>query len=149
MNTVLKFLRFSFLPVNTDFALFVLRLWIGGSMFFLHGWEKLVKFSDKSSGFPDPFGIGSTASLVLAIFGEVVCSVLIVLGLFTRFAALAGIVTMGVAFFMIHESKLSGTNSGELAFIYLGGYVTLFLAGAGQVGLDAGLGSQTAVKRES
>jgi putative oxidoreductase len=137
MSKLLGLLHLNFIPQNTNFALLLLRLWIGLSMLLLHGWTKFTGFSDLSSKFPDPFGIGAQNSLILAVFAEVVCSILLVLGLFTRLAALFGAVTMAVAFFIVHKASLTmGPGSGELAFIYLAGYLTLFFAGAGKYSLD-------------
>ena len=39
-------------------------------MLYAHGWPKLASFSEKSGGFPDPLGIGSPASLTLAVFAD-------------------------------------------------------------------------------
>lgn len=138
MKTLLHFLRFDFIPIHVDLALLILRLWLGLSLLVLHGWTKLSTFQEMSGKFPDPLGVGSTLSLSLAVFGEVVGSLLIVLGLFTRFAALVCAITMGVAFFLVHQMALKGPSSGELAFIYLAGYATLFLAGAGRFAMDSG-----------
>lgn len=139
---IAKLLRLDFLPRNTDLALLVLRLWIGGSMFVLHGWSKLTGFGEKSEKFLNLFGIGSAATLGLAIFGEVVCSVLLFFGLFTRFAALAGIMTMIVAFVIAHKAVLSGPGNGEMAFIYLSTYFVLFIAGPGRFSIDAKMGGK-------
>lgn len=139
---ILKLLQLDFLPRSTDAGLLVLRLWLGLSLLLLHGWAKLSNFSQLSGKFPDPLGIGSGASLTLAVFGEVVCSLLLVLGLFTRFAAVNLAITMSVAFFLVHKAALSGPSSGELAFIYLAGFVTLLVAGAGRFSLDAKLGAR-------
>ncbi len=49
-----------------NLGLLVLRLWIGFSMLLNHGVEKLNSFSDTAPNFPDPLGIGHTASLALA-----------------------------------------------------------------------------------
>lgn len=136
MNKIVSFLRLEFLPSNTDLALLVLRVWIGGSMLVLHGWDKLAGFKQMASSFQDPLGIGSTTSAALAVFGEVGCSILLILGLFTRFAALGGAITMGVAFFIVHKAKLTGSNSGEMSFLYLAGYITVLLAGSGRHALD-------------
>jgi putative oxidoreductase len=129
-----KFLRLEFIPVNPDFGLLVLRLWLGLTMLWLHGWGKLTHFSAAMGSFPDPLHIGSTTSLVLAVFAEVVCSVLLVVGLFTRLAAFFLVVTMAVACFIVNEGKLAG--KAELAFIYLAAYVVLLLAGAGRYSVD-------------
>jgi putative oxidoreductase len=43
---------------------------------------------------------------------------------------------MSVAFFLVHQRSLSGSHSGELAFIYLAVFIALFLAGPGCYSLD-------------
>ncbi len=140
MNGFLKFLQLNFVPRSADFALLVLRVWLGVSMLALHGWGKVTNFGGMSSKFADPFGLGPTASLVLAIFGELVCAALLALGLATRFAALALVIVMSVAFFSAHGTKLSGPGNGELAFVYLAGFVAIFLAGPGRFSVDRKLG---------
>ena len=137
MSTIVAFLQLRFIPRNVHIALLLLRLWLGGSMLLLHGLTKLRTFSDLSGKFPDPLGIGHPASLALAIFGEVVCSALVILGLFTRLASLGLAINMGVAFFLVHSGVLTGEKNGELAFIYMAGYVTLLIAGGGVFSLDS------------
>ena len=120
----------------TSLALFVLRLCLGLTMLLNHGIDKLKKFSDLSSGFPDPLHVGHTTSLVLVVFAEAVCSVLLVLGLVTRFGALVSAINMAVAFFIVLKAAMSGEHSGEIAFIYLAGYVALLIAGPGRISMD-------------
>jgi putative oxidoreductase len=137
MKGFIKLLQLNFLPSSADLGLLVLRLWLGLSLLILHGWAKLTGFSGMAGKFPDPLGVGSTASLGLAVFAEVVCAALLALGLFTRFAAVGLIITMAVAFFAVHKGSLRpGPGSGEMAYIYLAGFVTLFLAGAGRFSFD-------------
>jgi putative oxidoreductase len=137
-----RFLHFNFLPRSTDLALLVLRVWFGASMAALHGWGKLTGFSAMSGRFVDPFGIGRPATLALATFGELVCASLLVLGLFTRFAALVLAITMTAAFWYGHGARLTGAGNGELPFIYLGGFLALFVAGGGRFSLDAKIGAK-------
>lgn len=139
----MKFLHLNFLPRSADLALLVLRVWFGGSMLLLHGWGKLMNFSTLAGQFADPIGIGKTPSLVLAIVGEVLCSALLVAGLFTRVAALGVGITMGVAFWFAHGAKLTGQGNGELAFLFLGAFATLFVVGGGRYSVDASLGAKT------
>ena len=131
----MKFLHLSFLPRSSDLALLLLRLWLGLSMLILHGWPKLQQLISGNHKFADPLGIGQFPSLLLAVFAEFFCSVLLILGVFGRFAALMLAVTMGVAFFVSHGMKLSGPGSGELAFIYLAGYLAIVIAGSGKFGV--------------
>lgn len=136
----MKFLQLDFIPRSADFGLLILRVWLGLSMLLLHGMMKIQNFEAIAPKFLDPFGIGGKASLGLAIFAEAVCSVLLVAGLFTRLGALMLAITMGVAFALAHKAGLSREAGGELAFIYLAGYVTLFVTGAGKFSADAKLG---------
>jgi putative oxidoreductase len=121
---------------SANFALLVLRVWIGVEMMVVHGVDKLMNFSTAAQDFPDPLGVGHSASLALAVFAEVFASVLLVFGLFTRLGALVLIIDMTVAFVFVHKCALTGSNSGELAFLYLLGYVVVFLAGPGRVSGD-------------
>jgi putative oxidoreductase len=129
-----------FAPGNDSFlaslGLLSLRLWLGLTLLLNHGIGKLKSFDAMAPSFMDPFKIGHTPSFALVVFAEVIAASLIAAGLVTRFAALVLIVNMGVAFFMVHKGALTGSHSGELAFIYLGGFVALFLSGAGKISLD-------------
>ncbi len=138
----MKILHLNFLPRSTDGALLLLRGWFGASMLLLHGWGKLTNFSAYAGKFADPFGIGPAPTLVLAILGEVLCPALLVVGLFTRFAALGAALTMVSAFWFGHGGKLTGQGNGEMAFLFLGAFLVLFFAGAGRFSLDAKAGAK-------
>lgn len=131
-----KLLTLDFIPRSVDLALLVLRLWLGLSMVLIHGWGKLANLIAGTSKFPDLLGIGATPALLLAIFAEFFCSLFLIIGLWTRLAAVMLAITMSVAFFVAHGAKLSGQGSGELAFVYLAGYVVVLLAGAGKYSID-------------
>ncbi|PTY00536.1 DoxX family protein [Opitutus sp. ER46] len=137
----MKFLHFSFIPRSADLALLVLRAWFGLSLMLLHGWGKVSGFSAMAAKFPDPLHLGSASlSLGMATFAEFVCAGLVVLGLFTRFAALGVMITMGVAFWLVHGHQLTGPASGEMAFLYLGVFLPIFVGGPGKYSIDAAMG---------
>jgi putative oxidoreductase len=70
------------------------------------------------------------------------------LGLLGRFAAVGTGITMAVAFFLVHEAKLArGPGSGEMAFVYLAGFVALLIAGPGRFSLDQVLFSKGAAPK--
>ncbi|GAA5122337.1 DoxX family protein [Luteolibacter yonseiensis] len=129
-------LSLGFLPRSTDLALLLLRLWLGLTMLILHGWPKLLKLTSGKHEFPDPLKIGSLPSLSLAVAGEVAGAILLVLGLWGRMAALTLAITMGVAWGMTHQMKLTGDGSGELAFIYMAGFLAILFAGSGKFSVD-------------
>ena len=117
----------------TSIGLLLLRVAIGGLML-VHGTQKLMGFSELSTKFPDPLGMGSQLSLISAIGAEVGCSLLLILGLGTRFAALPIAFTMIVALFLVHASDPWRVK--ELAAVYLCVCLSLILTGAGEFSLD-------------
>jgi putative oxidoreductase len=134
MNTVLLL---DFLPRSHDIGLLLLRLWVGLTMAFNHGLAKVRNFGEMAKQFPDMLGFGSSTSLALVTFSELACGILVAVGLATRLALIPLIVTMGVAFVAVHKLQVApGPGSGELAFVYLGAFLTLFVAGAGRFSID-------------
>ncbi|MEX2595906.1 MAG: DoxX family protein [Salibacteraceae bacterium] len=119
---------------DLDIGLFILRVFVGFTMLFGHGWGKMIRAMDGDYGFADVFGMGGTASLLLAIISEVICSAFLVLGLFTRAALIPLIITMLVAVFIIHADDPFSKQ--EFGLLYLIPYITLFFTGAGKYALD-------------
>jgi len=114
-------------------GLLLLRVGIGCLML-VHGIAKVNGFGDLGAEFPDPIGVGSRLSLMLAIAAEVGCSILLILGLFTRLAAIPLAFTMIVAFFVVHRQD--PWEAKELAGTYLVVYLSLILTGPGIFSLD-------------
>jgi putative oxidoreductase len=121
---------------KNDWALLALRLVFGVLMIINHGWPKLSKaLHGNLDQFANPIGLGSEVSLILTIVAEFGCSLLLMLGLFTRWASVPLIFTMLVIIFVVNVNKPLGDI--EMAILYLGAYVALFLAGPGWFSLDA------------
>lgn len=117
----------------THFSLLLLRLAAGGFML-THGWPKLQRLLAGDMKFGDPLGLGPEVSLVLVVFSEFVCSILIMLGLGTRLASVPLIVTMAVAAFIAHADDPFQRK--ELALFYLVVFVVLLLSGSGKYSVD-------------
>ena len=113
-----------------DLGLLVFRIALGGTMLVAHGLPKLFGFADYLERFPDPIGLGTPVSLVLAIGAEVFAALLVILGLGTRLAVAPLVVTMLVAAFVVHGADPFAKK--ELALLYASGYVALFFCGAGR-----------------
>ena len=100
-----------------------------------HGWPKLTRLIEGGEiTFPDPLGIGSFASLFLAMLAEVLGSVLVMLGLATRLAAISLIFTMAVAVFIHHADDPFARK--ELGLMYLLIYIVILIMGSGKYALD-------------
>jgi len=118
----------------THMALLVTRLWFGLTMLFNHGFDKLGHFKEIVGTFPDPLGFGQQATLILVVLAEVGASLLLTVGFLTRIAAAILVIDMFVAFLMVNKTTMHG--DGELAFLYLAGFVLLVIAGGGLFSLD-------------
>ncbi|MBB5639119.1 putative oxidoreductase [Pedobacter cryoconitis] len=130
-----------------DFVLLILRIGIAGLML-SHGIGKLeMLLAGGEIKFMDPIGLGDTATLALAVFAEVVCSVLVLLGLALRLAVIPLIVTMLVAIFIAHGND--GLKEKELAIHYLLTYIVLIFAGGGRFSIDSIISRKSARARRS
>ena len=117
-----------------DVAALVLR--VGFSLFMVlnHGWPKLLKFPAKHLTFSDPLGVTPTVSMALAVFGELVCPLLILVGLLTRLASVPAAFTMFIAAVVVHKDDRLG--DGEHALLYAIAFAAIFLLGPGRFSLD-------------
>lgn len=118
----------------SNFLLLIIRLGSAGLML-THGWPKAMKLiAGGEIKFADPFGMGMTLSLVLAVFAEVICATLVGIGLKTRLAAIPLLITMITAGFIVHRTDPIAVQ--EKAFLYLMIYLIILLKGAGKFSID-------------
>ncbi len=132
----MKKILFSYTNQNktASFGLLFMRLSLGLMMMLAHGLPKIMKYSGLSESFHDPFGFGSAFSVSLVIFAEFFASFFVILGLATRAFLVPLIITMLV---IILDVKWGGPFADmEKAALFLTGYVTLFINGAGRFSVD-------------
>jgi len=128
------------LPESSDLALLLMRVGFGLSLFLKHGLEKLTGYSQMVTHFPNPLGMGAHASLAYALLSDGICSLLVLLGVGTRLAALVIVINLSVVFFLVHHAAFFRDGHVELVFVYLTGFVAILLAGAGRYSLDSRIG---------
>lgn len=117
-----------------DFIILIIRVFVGLSML-THGIPKLeILVTNNQIQFMNFLGMGSIFSMVLAVFAEVVCSVLLILGLFTRVACVPLMITMLVACFVVHGSD--PYQDQELGALYFFVYLVILILGSGRFSID-------------
>ncbi len=140
-----KLKLFSGQPINMDLGLLLIRVVIGALMAFI-GYEKLIHFNElvvddfwaKNVSF---LGMKGAVPLALTVFAEFFCSVLLIVGLFTRVSSFFLLFCMAYIFLVIFPGSMvsKGEHGVEFntAFTYFVIYLGLFFTGAGKYSLDA------------
>ena len=119
-----------------SFGLLILRISIG-TMLIHHGYEKTADIKNFADAFVRPIGIPfPILSSYIAAYSEIYGSWLVIVGLFTRFAALSIVGTIGVAIY--HAIVTAGFNIYllELLILYMGGSLCILLLGSGDFAID-------------
>ena len=117
---------------SIDFGLLLMRVGFSSGMM-THGYGKFLKVIQGNFEFGDPIGVGPTLSLILTAIAEFIAPILIILGWKTRIATLFPIITMLVAFFVVHDDDPFSRK--EKAFVYLIAFLTLYFIGPGKYAL--------------
>jgi len=129
-----------FLKLSPDIGLLVLRMLAALSLFLKHGWEKPTNFAAMAAHFPDPIHIGPVPSLVFALVSDAICSIMVAIGMATRWAALVVCINIFVAWSLVHHFAFFGKTQGdhgEVCLLYIAIFASLFFTGAGRYSVDA------------
>lgn len=100
-----------------------------------HGWPKVMNYKERLSSFGDPYGFGSEVTLTFAVLAEFFCAILVGLGLFTRYAVIPLLITMGTVVLVVHADDPFGRK--EVPLLLFSIFFTLFFCGPGKYSLDA------------
>ncbi len=124
-------------------GLLLFRLFMGGRIF-LGVWdnvvssEKMTEFTKFLDGFGVPY---PTLSAPLSVYAQLICGLLIVVGLQTRFVAFLMMINFMVAFFVVDRHLTMEEMTPVLAMLF--GSFLLIFEGGGRFSLDAVLDRKT------
>src|SRR5215475_1807717 len=125
-------------PCYADFGKLLLRVTIGALMLF-HGVDKIIHHQETVDGIKQAVAAHNLPEFVTygVYIGEVLAPAMLVVGFFTRIAALIFAFNMTVAVFLAHQNLLTTINSPggayalELQALYCFGALAVFFLGPG------------------
>jgi putative oxidoreductase len=120
-----------------DTGLLLFRLLAGFALLRVHGWEKVAYYEAELRSIPDPFGLGGEVNLSIAIFSDVFCALLVMLGLFTRLASLSILGTTLVGLLFVHFND--AWHDKDVPLVYSIMFGIILLLGPGKYSLDGAL----------
>ena len=145
MNVVSKFVQKS---IDTNYnesklglGLLFLRVFGAIALLRTHGLPKLMDIQGTMAHIPDPMGLGQTFSAYYAIFANVICAFLIMLGLFTRWASAVVISITLSGLFIVHIADPAKVQDTPLIYSIV--FITLIILGSGKYSLDAFISKKT------
>lgn len=108
-------------------GLLFLRLTGSALLIAVHGLPKVLHYNQELTRIEDPFHMGATPTLLLAILSETLCPLLIALGVLTRLACLPIVATLLVAMLVVHPDW--SLADGQFGWMLLIIFTTVLIAG--------------------
>lgn len=141
MNTLKSIIKKSVATTYSDtrlgLGLLFLRVFAAFALLRTHGWPKLMDLEGTMAHIPDPTGLGQTFSSYYAIFANVFCAFLVMLGLFTRWASFVVISITLSGLFIVHAADPAKIQDTPLIYSIV--FIALIILGSGKYSLDAQL----------
>ena len=125
----------SYADSRLGLGLLFLRFFGAFALIRTHGWPKLMDLEATMAHIPDPIGLGQSFSAYYAIFANVFCAFLVMLGLFTRWASLAIITITLSGLFIVHISDPAKVQDAPLIYSIV--FIALIILGSGKYSMDA------------
>lgn len=108
------------------------------ALMLMHGTHKLEQLmAGGEIKFMDFLGLGTEVSLALAVIGELVAPLFLIVGFKTRWASIPAIITMFVAAFVAHSGE--PLDEREHSLLYMVAFIAIAMIGSGENSLDAWL----------
>ena len=129
-----KVLSIRFHDQQINIGIFILRVCIA-MLLIVHSCNLLSHLTERQDSFIELMGLNNPITIALALSAELICAILLLVGLGTRLILVPLIVTMSASILIVHQCNIFET--GTTAFLYVTGFVVLFIIGAGKYSVDS------------
>ncbi|SDU46287.1 DoxX family protein [Pseudomonas yamanorum] len=117
-----------------DLGLLFLRVSGGLFLLWVHGLPKLLDYGEQLKVIEDPFHMGASVTLLLAIFAEVLCPLLIIAGVLVRLACLPILSVLLIAMLVVHPQWT--LLEGQFGWLLLIIFTSILIAGPGRIAFN-------------
>lgn len=123
-----------------NFALLFFRVAVATELIVVHGLKKIGIGVAVAEVIPNPLGFPEALNSFIAIAANVYLPVLVVLGLFTRLAALPALAVTATGYFIMHGHD--SLIERDIPFMFSVALLTIVMLGGGKYSLDSYLGKK-------
>jgi putative oxidoreductase len=115
-------------------GLLFLRFAGSALLLYVHGLPKLLHYGAELQRIDDPLHLGRGLTLLLALFAEILCPLLVAAGWLTRLACLPILFLLFVSLALVHPDWNIAT--GQFAWLLIIVFGAIALAGPGEYSID-------------
>ncbi|MFD2602670.1 DoxX family protein [Flavobacterium suzhouense] len=117
-----------------NFAILLFRIGIAAQLIVVHGLKKIGIGVTSVEVIPNPFGFPDTMNNFIAIMANVYLPFFIIIGLFTRAAALPAMMVTATGYFIVHANDVNTIK--DIPYMYTISLLTIIFLGSGKYSLD-------------
>ncbi|MHA3789430.1 DoxX family protein [Flavobacterium hauense] len=117
-----------------NFAILFFRVAVATELIVVHGFKKIGIGVDVVEVIPNPLGLPEALNSFVAIAANVYLPILIVLGFFTRLAAIPALAVTATGYFLMHGHDPLPER--DIPFMYSISLLTIVMFGAGRYSID-------------
>lgn len=117
-----------------NIGILILRVGIA-MLLIVHSFNLLSHLTESQDSFIVLMGLNNPITIALALSAELICGMLLFVGLGTRLILLPLIIAMSTIIITVHQCNIFET--GKTAFLFLIGFVVMLIIGAGKYSMDS------------
>jgi len=115
-------------------AVLLFRILISGELIIVHGLKKIGVGIAQAEVVPNPLGLPEMLNQVFATGANIVCPLLIILGLFTRLAAIPIVAVTLTGYFVVHGND--SLLERDIPFMFSVAFLFIIAVGPGRYSID-------------
>lgn len=115
-------------------AIFLFRFLVSAELIVVHGLKKIGVGIAQAEVVPNPFGLPDAVNQILATGANLICPLFVILGFFTRLAAIPIVAVTLTGYFVVHGNDSLAER--DIPFMFSVAFLFIVAVGGGRYSLD-------------